>query len=95
MSSARALPILMYHHVSPKPGLVTLSPQNFEAQLAWLAKHHYYAANSEDLAAFLAGQPLPKKSVMLTFDDAYLDNYVVAYPLLKKYGLLPGPRDRR
>ncbi|MFX0198613.1 MAG: polysaccharide deacetylase family protein [Candidatus Hodarchaeota archaeon] len=29
---------------------------------------------------------LPKNSFVLTFDDGYLDNWVFAYPLLKKYG---------
>ena len=32
------------------------------------------------------GHPVPSKSVVLTFDDGYLDNWVFAYPLLKKYG---------
>ncbi|HAG4415416.1 TPA: carbohydrate transporter, partial [Salmonella enterica] len=27
MSCARNLPVLMYHHVSNRPGLVTLSPR--------------------------------------------------------------------
>jgi peptidoglycan/xylan/chitin deacetylase (PgdA/CDA1 family) len=28
-----------------------------------------------------------KKKIVLTFDDGYLDNWVFAYPILKKYGL--------
>lgn len=35
---------------------------------------------------FLQGQPVPPKSVLITFDDGFLDNYVYAYPILKKYG---------
>lgn len=87
MKSAQALPILMYHHVSPQPGLVTISPENFAAQMAWLAAHGYHTASCTDLEGFLSGRPLPASAVMLTFDDGYLDNYVHAYPILRQYGL--------
>jgi peptidoglycan/xylan/chitin deacetylase (PgdA/CDA1 family) len=33
-----------------------------------------------------SGAPLPEKPIVLTFDDGYLDNWVFAYPILKKYG---------
>lgn len=87
VKTARALPILMYHHVSPQPGLVTISPENFAAQMAWLAGKGYHTASCADLEGFLAGMPLPARSVMLTFDDGYLDNYVYAYPILRRHGL--------
>lgn len=87
LKAAKALPILMYHHVSPQPGLVTLAPENFAAQMAWLADNGYHSASGADLEAFLAGRPLPARSVMLTFDDGYLDNYVHAYPILRRNGL--------
>ena len=87
LKTAKALPILMYHHVSPQPGLVTISPENFAAQMAWLAGNGYHCASGADLEAFLAGRPLPARSVMLTFDDGYLDNYVHAYPILRRNGL--------
>lgn len=85
--TARALPVLMYHHVSPAPGLVTVHPDTFRAQLAWLAGRGYRSVGCADLAAFLAGAPLAEKSVLLTFDDGYLDNYVHAHPLLAEFGL--------
>ena len=85
--SASALPVLMYHHVSPSPGLVTVSPETFRAHMAWLAAHGYRSVGCDDLAAFLAGDPLPAKSVLITFDDGYLDNYVYAHPALREHGL--------
>ena len=44
--SARALPILMYHHVCPQPGLVTVAPDNFAAQMEWLAAHGYHCVGA-------------------------------------------------
>lgn len=87
MKTAQSIPVLMYHHVSPSPGLVTVSPATFHAQMAWLAKHNYRSIGTDDLAAFLAGKPLPEKSVMITFDDGYLDNYLYAHPVLQAFGL--------
>lgn len=86
MKPARAVPVLMYHHVSPAPGLVTVSPAIFRAQMAWLAAHGYRSAGTQELAAFLAGAPLPDKSVVITFDDGYLDNYLYAHPVLQEFG---------
>jgi peptidoglycan/xylan/chitin deacetylase (PgdA/CDA1 family) len=85
--NAAALPVLMYHHVTPNAGLVTVSPATFRAQMAWLARHGYRGITCRDLEKFLDGEPLPKKSVLITFDDGYLDNYVYAHPVLQKLGL--------
>lgn len=84
---AAAVPVLMYHHVSPNPGLVTVSPQTFRAQMSWLARHGYTALSSNQFAAFLAGQSVAEKSVLITFDDGYLDNYLHAFPALRDHGL--------
>jgi peptidoglycan/xylan/chitin deacetylase (PgdA/CDA1 family) len=82
----RTVPVLMYHHVSPVDGMITTSPVNFELQLAWLARHGYRSLSSTEFAAHLAGRAAPPRSILITFDDGYLDNWVYAYPLLRKYG---------
>ncbi|MFN3884375.1 MAG: polysaccharide deacetylase family protein [Rhodocyclaceae bacterium] len=87
MKTAKAIPVLMYHHVSPNPGLVTVSPENFRAQMRYLAEHGWHTLTLDDLARFLAGKPMPAKSVVITFDDGYLDNWVYAHPIMAEYGL--------
>jgi peptidoglycan/xylan/chitin deacetylase (PgdA/CDA1 family) len=79
----------MYHHVNPKKDdMITVSPQTFEAHLQHRRHSGYKTVTLDELAAFVAGAgQLPDKSVVLSFDDGYLDNYVYAYPLLKQYGL--------
>lgn len=86
MSKGAVVPVLMYHHVTPAGGMINATPENFESQLKWLKQHGYQSLGSEQLAAHLQGKSAAPRSVVLTFDDGYLDNYVYAYPLLKKYG---------
>ncbi|MGA6148953.1 MULTISPECIES: polysaccharide deacetylase family protein [Stenotrophomonas] len=87
MANARSVPVLMHHHVSPSPGMITVSPENFESQIAWLAADGWTSLTLEQYAGFLAGQPVPRKSIVITFDDGYLDNWVYAHPILLKYGM--------
>jgi len=82
-----ALPVLMYHHVTPNPGLVTVSPETFRAQVAWLAKNGWHGVGASEIEAFFQGQPLAEKSFVITFDDGYLDNFVYAHPVLEEFGL--------
>ncbi len=56
----------------------------FEWQLSFLTKH-FNIVSSDALRQMKEGKGLSKSSVLITFDDGYADNYVYAYPLLKKY----------
>lgn len=88
MNHARAVPVLMYHHVSPHPGLVTVSPETFRSQMTALSATGYTTPTTDEFLDFLLGRRnLPAKSVLITFDDGYLDNYVHAYPVLRELNL--------
>lgn len=80
-----SVPVLMYHHVRPNAGMIACTPENFESQLQWLQKKGYRGITLDEFATHLAGKPIGK-AVLITFDDGYLNNWVYAYPLLKKYG---------
>lgn len=83
------VPILMYHRIAHVPGdRNSLPKERFEEQLAYLSAHGYHTISADDLYQYLtAKKPLPKKPVLLTFDDGYVDNYHQALPLLQKYNM--------
>lgn len=87
MSGAKALPILMYHHVSPSPGLVTVAPDTFRAHVAALARAGWRSAGLAEVEGFFRGAGLPAKTCVITFDDGYLDNFVHAHPVLAEFGM--------
>ncbi|MBE6066274.1 MAG: polysaccharide deacetylase family protein [Clostridium lundense] len=81
------IPVLMYHSISNKKGNeIQLSKDLFEAQMKFLKDKNYTTLSLDELYDFIASnKPIPQKSVVLTFDDGYVDNYLNAYPILKKY----------
>lgn len=84
----QAVPVLMYHHVCPHPGLVTVSPAVFDEHMAYLARRKYRALAADEFLDFLLGKrALDGPSVLITFDDGYLDNYVYAWPILARHAL--------
>lgn len=84
-------PILMYHSVDPqaKPeNRLAVTPQVFERQVRFLKEHNYNVLPLESLSALIREKKtIPPKTVSITFDDGYKDNYIYAFPILKKYGL--------
>lgn len=88
----RPVPVIMYHTVGVvQPAwrwhFLTVPWQVFESQLRFLSKAGYRSISLHELYAHQAeGKPLPANCLAFTFDDGYLDNWVYAAPLLKKYG---------
>lgn len=88
------VPILMYHYVSelpPNPDRyrrdLTVLPENFAAQLQYLANAGYHTITLDDLYLYWTeGYPLPEKPIILTFDDGYRDAYEIVFPMLLKHG---------
>ncbi|MBM3255544.1 MAG: polysaccharide deacetylase family protein [Candidatus Omnitrophica bacterium] len=84
-------PILMYHSVSPqaqKANRLSITPEVFERQMLFLKKFGYNVVPLESLLSFIEeGKVVPARSVAITFDDGYRDNYTYAFPILKKYNL--------
>ena len=83
------LPILMYHYINeqePRMSRLGVSPASFERQMRFLRERNYNVIPLEKAADLLKyKKKIPPKTVVITFDDGYLDNYTNAYPILKKY----------
>ncbi len=79
----------MYHHVNPNKGdMITVTPEDFEAHLKSIKDGGYRTLCLGELHGFMDGSfKYRDKCVVITFDDAYLDNFVYAFPLLQKYNL--------
>ena len=90
--SERGIPIVMYHGVGPDragwPWNHLFTPADvFDLQMRALRDEGWTTVSLSELRAHMAsGAPLPAKPVVLTFDDGYADNWVYAYPILKKHG---------
>lgn len=82
------LRVLMYHSVSGdgrRDGLTVDSGQ-LEEHFRYLRTQGYSTIGLSELVAFHDhGRALPENPVLITFDDGFLDNYEIAYPLAQKY----------
>lgn len=90
----RRVPVLNYHSVSAQPqwlgigSRISLPPETFARQLAWLAHHGYRTLFVSEVAQLLEGSrtaPAGAPCVALTFDDGYADNATTVWPLLRQY----------
>ncbi len=95
------VPILMYHSVSSantnpdnilfrhpdvRTQLNVVSPKLFDRQMDFLEDNGYHVIPLEDfIEGNNARKKFPHNTVVITFDDGYMDNYTNAFPILKKY----------
>ena len=85
--------VLMYHSVARQEQAAFIDPQNhvpadvFESQLAFLSQHRRVISMRQLIELTRQGQSPQPRTVVVTFDDGYLDNLTVAAPLLHRYEL--------
>ena len=80
--------MLMYHHVNPEGNFINVRPEIFELHMRYLRKRGFTAIHADAFSGILSGKcAAPRKPVMITFDDGWLDNWVFAFPVLKRYGI--------
>ena len=81
----KEIPVLMYHRIATdkndigKEGIYVFR-NKFEAQMQYLKDNGYKTITFKEYKGY------EDKTVIITFDDGYEDNYKIAFPILKKYG---------
>jgi peptidoglycan/xylan/chitin deacetylase (PgdA/CDA1 family) len=84
------LPVLIYHHVGPRPAdtypELTVSGRAFARHLRWLARWGFTGIQPANWRAWcVEGRPLPPRPVLITFDDAYAGVAEHALPHLQRH----------
>jgi peptidoglycan/xylan/chitin deacetylase (PgdA/CDA1 family) len=86
--------ILMYHRIVDPERLpyplqegMYVRPSTFRRHLEYLGRYCHVIQLDELAQRLAAGQPVAERTVAITFDDGWYDNYTNAWPLLKQLGL--------
>ena len=91
VANQREVPILMYHHLAPDDQEIqgdTIHIGQLKEELSILKEQGYEAVTLQEVIDFAEGSgKLPKKPVCITFDDGYLSNYELGFPLLKEFDM--------
>ena len=87
------LRVLTYHRVAEldnhfklDPHQISATPEIFNKQMDFLSRHYSVVAIEDVMKAVEHDIRLPRKAVLITFDDAYSDIKDTAWPILRSYG---------
>jgi peptidoglycan/xylan/chitin deacetylase (PgdA/CDA1 family) len=86
---SRNIPVLMYHSIAYEKGNELRIPKDkFRLQMKYLKDNGFTTLTLNELYDHLVyGSELPKKPIVITLDDGYVDNYTNALPVLKEFNL--------
>jgi peptidoglycan/xylan/chitin deacetylase (PgdA/CDA1 family) len=84
------IPVLMYHEVSPQPQPAfrryTVTPREFARQMRWLSAFGYHPIDMSTLVLARQGQgSLPRRPIIITFDDGLQGSVDYAVPVLQRH----------
>ncbi|WP_297427699.1 polysaccharide deacetylase family protein [Clostridium sp.] len=85
------VPVICYHSVSNNPNEkspIIIPKEKFRQQLQAIKDNGYVTLTTKQLNEYLyKDMPIPVKSVVISFDDGYENNYTEAYPILKELNM--------
>lgn len=86
LSRFYVVPIMVYHKIEEPATLDAVTPKSFERQMNFIKKNNYNVISFDEyVEGTTQGRKFPKNSIVIHFDDGFLNNYTVAFPVLKKY----------
>ena len=83
------LPVIYYHDIvndGEGYSYMRTDVSRFEEQMKYLSEAGYKTLLFSELPKEM-DKKRNEKAVLITFDDGFLSNYTVAFPIMKKYGL--------
>ncbi|MDP2939204.1 MAG: polysaccharide deacetylase family protein [Candidatus Omnitrophota bacterium] len=83
------VPILNYHSINTaqyRKDTPKVSPELFERQMNFIYRKGLKVISLDEYVEFLRSHKKIKNAIVITSDDGYDDNYLYAFPVLKKYG---------
>ena len=92
IGDSKIVPVIMFHsvgleHTQWNKSYLSEPIDNFESKVRALSMAGYNFIHWSELFDYMSGKnAFDRPAVMLTLDDGYLDNWVFAFPILKKYG---------
>lgn len=86
-SQGQRVPVIMYHDVQPEKSVwFDTTTEEFAQQMKWISDQGITPISLDQLYRHLtAGETVPDKSIVLTFDDNYQGFHDQALPILEKY----------
>lgn len=83
------IPVLYYHSVDENAANeVTITPEKLKEQLNYINNNNYVTVTMTELYDHIENnKPIPEKSILITFDDGYMNNYTEAFPMLKELNM--------
>ena len=80
--------VLMYHSLNAVGNKLRVPPADFDTEMKWLHDNLYKSLTMDELYGYISSKkPFPEKTVVITFDDGYVDAYDSGFPIIKKYNL--------
>ena len=86
--------VLAYHRVvtddriEPRYRMFATNVEVFRSHLRILERNGFTAITFRDYDLFVRGElNLPRRPVIISFDDGYRDTYELAFPILREYGM--------
>jgi len=83
----KSVSILMYHSIGEGKEFHVVRLEDFKWQMGYLKDNGFKVISlAEFVDQIKTGSKIESKTVIITFDDGYEDNFLSAFPILKKFG---------